>query len=77
MMLLEITIYRENFFSTNIILNLHITAYISTWIPVNYCLLSREYSEWNAAVAALQFWTADLEAHILSSAIEQVYNAFF
>ena len=28
-------------------------------------------------VAALQFWTADLKAHVLSSAIEQVYNAFF
>ena len=39
--------------------------------------MAREYSIWNAAVAALQFWTADLEAHILSSTIEQVYNAFF
>ena len=28
-------------------------------------------------VAALQFSTADLEAHVLSSAIKQVYNAFF
>ena len=35
-----------------------------------------EYLKWNAAVAALQFWTADLEAHVLSSTIEQVYNAF-
>ena len=25
----------------------------------------------------MQFWTADLEAHVLNSAIEQVYNAFF
>ena len=32
---------------------------------------------WNAAVAALQFWTVDLEAHILSSTIDQVFNAFF
>ena len=39
--------------------------------------MAREYSVWNAAVAALQLWTADLEAHVLSSAIEQVYNAFF
>ena len=39
--------------------------------------MAREYSIWNAPVAALQFWTADLEAHILSSTIEQVYNAFF
>ena len=38
---------------------------------------AREYSIWNATVAALQFWTADLEAHVLSSTIEQVYNAFF
>ena len=45
--------------------------------PVNYWLMAREYSIWNAAIAALQFWTADLEAHILSSTIEQVYNAFF
>ena len=42
-----------------------------------YWTMPREYSAWNATVAALQFWTADLEAHILSSAIEQVYNAFF
>ena len=45
--------------------------------PVDYWPLAREYSIWNAAVAALQFWTADLEAHVLSSTIEQVYNAFF
>ena len=45
--------------------------------PVDYWSMAREYSIWNAAVAALQFWTADLEAHILSSTIEQVYNAFF
>ena len=45
--------------------------------PVNYWLMAREYSIWNAAVAALQFWTADIKAHVLSSAIEQVYNAFF
>ena len=39
--------------------------------------MAREYPVWNAAVVALQFWTTDLKAHILSSAIEQVYNAFF
>ena len=43
----------------------------------DYWPMAREYSVWNAAVAAVQFWTADLEAHVLSSAIEQVYNAFF
>ena len=45
--------------------------------PINYWPMAREYSIWNAAVAALQFWTADLEAHVLGSAIEHVYNAFF
>ena len=39
--------------------------------------MDREYSVWDATVVALQFWTADLEAHVLSSAIEQVCNAFF
>ena len=39
--------------------------------------MAREYSVWNAAVAALQFWIADLKAHVLSGAIEQVYNTFF
>ena len=43
----------------------------------DYWPLAREYSIWNAAVAALQFWTADLEPHVLSSTIEQVYAAFF
>ena len=43
----------------------------------DYWPMAREYSVWNATVAALQFWTADLEMHVLSSAIEQVYNAFF
>ena len=45
--------------------------------PVVYWLMAREYSVWNATLAALQFWTADLKAHLLSSTIEQVYNAFF
>ena len=43
----------------------------------DYWPMARVYSVWNATVAALQFWTADLEVHVLSSAIEQVYNAFF
>ena len=43
----------------------------------DYWPMAREYSVWNATVAALQFWTADLENHVLSNAIEQVYNAFF
>ena len=43
----------------------------------DYWPMTREYSIWNATVAALQFWTADLEAHVLSCTIKQVYNAFF
>ena len=39
--------------------------------------MARKFFVLNATVAALHFWTADLEAHFLSSAIEQVYNAFF
>ena len=44
--------------------------------PIDYWPMAREYSIWNATVAALQFWTADLKAHILSSTIVHVYNAF-
>ena len=39
--------------------------------------MAREYSVLKAAVAAVQFWTADLEAHVLSSAREDIYRAFF
>ena len=42
-----------------------------------YWPIARECSVWNATLAALQFLTADLKAHVLSSTIEQVYNAFF
>ena len=44
---------------------------------MDYQQLAREYSITNATVAALQFWTADLEPHVLSSTTEQVYTAFF
>ena len=43
---------------------------------MDYWPMAYGYSVWNAAVAALQFWTVDLKAHILSSAIDQVFNAF-
>ena len=43
----------------------------------DYWLFVREYSIWNGTVATLQFWTVDLEPHVLSSTIEQVYNTFF
>ena len=42
----------------------------------DYWPMVREYLVWNAAIAALQFWTADLKAHVLNSAIEEVYTAF-
>ena len=43
----------------------------------DYWPMAREYSGWNATVATLQFWTADLKPHVLSSTVGQVYNAFF
>ena len=43
----------------------------------DYWPMAREYSVWNTAIAALQFCTADLNAHTLSNAIEEVYSAFF
>ena len=53
---------------------LHID-YIMT--ATDYWLFVREYSIWNATVATSQFWSADLEPHVLSSTIKQVYTAFF
>ena len=43
----------------------------------NYWSMAGEYSVCNTTVAALQFWAADLKAHVLISTIEHVYNAFF
>ena len=43
----------------------------------DYWPMAREYLVWNTAIAALQFWTADLDAHTLRNAIEEVYSAFF
>ena len=43
----------------------------------NYWPMARGYSVWNATMAALQFWTANLKPHVLSSATEQVYSTFF
>ena len=39
--------------------------------------MAREYSIWNATIASLQFWTADLDPVILGRAMEQVYTTFF
>ena len=58
----------------SIILILHLPTIMNV---TNYWPVAREYSIWNAIVAALQLWTADLEAHVLSTTTEQVYNAFF
>ena len=43
----------------------------------DYWLFAHKYSIWNATVAALQFWTADLDPQTLSSAHERVHRAFF
>ena len=43
----------------------------------DYWPMAREYSIWNASIASLQFWTADLDMIALSAAIEEVYSAFF
>ena len=49
----------------------------STMDASQYWPFAHEYSIWNAAVTALQFWTADLIPHILSNAIDRVYASFF
>ena len=43
----------------------------------DYWLMAREYSTWNAAIALLQFWMADLNPVTLGSTTEEVYSAFF
>ena len=43
----------------------------------DYWSMAREYSIWNAAIASLQFWTADLDTVTLGTAIDEVYSAFF
>ena len=35
-----------------------------------------EYSIWNTTIAALQFWTADLKAHVLSSTTEHSTSTY-
>ena len=43
----------------------------------DYWPMAREYLVWNAAIAALLFWTIDLNAHTINNSIEEVYSAFF
>ena len=73
MILLDTIIYgsTNSQYSIILILLLHIIMNVTDYWP-----MAREYSIWHAMVAELQFWTADLKAHVLSSTIEQVYNAF-
>ena len=42
-----------------------------------YWLMVIEYVIWNATIASLQFWTADLDPVTLGRATEQVYTTFF
>ena len=41
----------------------------------DYWPMAREYSIWNATIASLQFWTADLNLVTLGIATEEVYSA--
>ena len=59
-------------YSNILILLPHIIMNVTDYWP-----MAREYLIYNATVGALQFLAGDLEAHVLSSTIEQVYNAFF
>ena len=43
----------------------------------DYWLMAREYFIWNAAIASLQFWTADPYPVTLGKATEWVYTTFF
>ena len=43
----------------------------------DYWPFSREYFIWITAVAALQFWMADMDPPMLSNTIEWVYTTFF
>ena len=41
----------------------------------DYWPFAHEYSIWKATVAALWFWTEDLDPQMLSNAIKRVYTA--
>ena len=43
----------------------------------DYWPMAREYSIWNAAIASLQFLTADLDPVTFSRATLEVYSTFF
>ena len=43
----------------------------------DYWPMARDHSMWNATIASLQFWTADLDPVTLGRATEHVYATFF
>ena len=43
----------------------------------DYWSIEREYSIWNAAIASLKFWTADLDPVTLGRATEKSTPHFF
>ena len=49
----------------------------TTMETVDYWLMVREYSIWNAAIASLQFWMEDLDPVTLGIATECIYTTFF
>ena len=69
-MLSDINIYTSRNSQYSIILICQLQHTHINMNTMDYWPMAREYSVWNATVASLQFWTADLEAHVLSSAIE-------
>ena len=50
--------------------HLHISTRFLIMDATHYWPFAREYSIWNAAVAALQFWMEDLKPHTLSDAMQ-------
>ena len=58
-------------------IHFHLHLQGSTIDPSQYWPFTHVYSIWNATVAALQFWMADLKPHILSNVKEGVHAAFF
>ena len=69
---INITIIR--FYSNFILLHTATTLSIDA---ADYWPMAREYSIWNATIASLQFWTADLDPVTLGRATEHVYTTFF
>ena len=43
----------------------------------DYWPMAREYSIWNATIASLQFWTADLDPVTIGMTTDKIYSAFF